>query len=80
MPFGGNSVPSGVVARQPALLSLRMQEVDKRINELNERLNREAERLRRQFIVLEQQIAYLQQRLGGQGLATVVGTNLQRLG
>jgi hypothetical protein len=47
---------------------------------LNERLNREAERLRRQFIVLEQQIAYLQQRLGGQGLATFVGTNLQRLG
>ena len=64
--FGGNSVPKGIVARQPSLLNLRVQEIDRRINELNERLAREEERLRRQFIALEQQIAYLRQRLGTQ--------------
>ncbi|MFN3421630.1 MAG: flagellar filament capping protein FliD [Armatimonadota bacterium] len=64
--FGGNSVPKGVIARQPTLLNLRMQDIDRRISELNERLAREEERLRRQFIVLEQQIAYLRQRLGAQ--------------
>lgn len=64
--FGGNSVPKGVIARQPTLLNLRMQDIDRRISELNERIVREEERLRRQFIVLEQQIAYIQQRLGAQ--------------
>ncbi|MFN4180451.1 MAG: flagellar filament capping protein FliD, partial [Armatimonadota bacterium] len=64
--FGGNSVPKGVIARQPTLLNLRMQDIDRRISELNERLAREEERLRRQFIVLEQQIAYIRQRLGAQ--------------
>lgn len=80
IPFGSDSVPSGVVTRQSALLSIRMRDLDKRINELTERLNREGERLRRQFIALEQQIAYLQQRLGGQALATFTGTNLQNFG
>ncbi len=64
--FGGNSVPKGVIARQPTLLNLRMQDIDRRISELNERIVREEERLRRQFIVLEQQIAHIQQRLGAQ--------------
>lgn len=71
--FGGNSVPKGVIARQPTLLNLRMQDIDRRISELNERLEREEERLRRQFTVLEQQIAYIRQRLGAQ----VPGFNIQ---
>ncbi len=71
--FAGNSVPKGIIARQPTLLNLRMQDIDRRINELNQRLEREEERLRRQFIVLEQQIAYLRQRLGAQ----VSGFNTQ---
>ncbi|MCS7263418.1 MAG: flagellar filament capping protein FliD [Armatimonadetes bacterium] len=71
--FAGNSVPKGIVARQPSLLNLRMQNIDRRINELNQRLEREEERLRRQFIALEQQIAYLSQRLGAQ----VIGLNRQ---
>ncbi|MGQ9519147.1 MAG: flagellar filament capping protein FliD [Candidatus Fervidibacter sp.] len=75
--FGIKSVPKGLIARQPEILSIHMQDLDRRINELNERIDREAERLRRQFIVLEQQLAYLQQRLGGQGLSTIMGSNLQ---
>jgi len=66
MAFGGNTVPSGVVARQPALLNLRMQDLDRRINELNKRIEREGERLRRQFIAVEQQLLLLRQRLGAQ--------------
>lgn len=64
--FGGNTVPSGVVARQPALLNLRMQDLDRRISEFNERIEREGERLRRQFIAVEQQLLVLRQRLGAQ--------------
>lgn len=64
--FASNSIPKGIVARQPTLLNLRIQDIDRRINELNQRLKREEERLRRQFIVLEQQIAYIRQRLSAQ--------------
>lgn len=79
--FGGNTVPAGVVARQPVLLNFRMQDLDRRINDLNERIEREGEILRRRFIFVEQQIALLQQRLGGQSAAlNLPGQNLQRLG
>jgi len=77
--FGGNTVPSGVVARQPALLNLRMQDLDRRINELNERIEREGERLRRQFIAVEQQLLLLRQRLGAQVPSNFSPSQLQRL-
>jgi flagellar hook-associated protein 2 len=77
--FGGNTVPSGVVARQPALLNLRMQDLDRRVNELNERIEREGERLRRQFIAVEQQLLLLRQRLGAQVPSNFSPSQLQRL-
>lgn len=64
MAFADGTLPSGIVARQPALLRLRRETLDRRIRELEERLEREGERLQRRFLALEQQLAALQQRWG----------------
>jgi len=75
--FGANSVPKGLVARQPALLHWEVQNLDRRINELNERIEREGERLRRKFLAMEQQLMWLKQRWSVPDL--LGGNRLQRL-